>query len=271
MRDSLWFTTRSALFQGGDAAWQAVAAYAQPLERLLARRYPWLRLPDREDLVHDLLVEVHEKVLARHDPGRGRFRALLQSVVQRRVVDLVRRRAPAPLADGADEALAAPAEAELVALDVEAALLEAVSACRDRFTQGADADPDALYALADRIVHGRSSAEIARKDGVSLDRVNRLLRKARDEVQRALLCRELDLDPRDPSLGALSEAFREALRRPGDAALLLERAALAPGVRERMEDLLARFRAGVEQWTSRPSSEAAGELLRGLSLVLEGA
>lgn len=268
MPDSLWFSTRSALFQGGDAAWQAVAAYAPALERLVARRYPWVRAQEREDLVHDLLIEVRERLVERHDPRRGPFRALLQSVVQRRVVDQVRRRAPAALDEATAAALAAPPAAELLALDLETSLVEAMAACRDRFTQGAASDPQVLYALADRIVHGLSSAEIATRDGVSVDRVNRLLRRGREELFRQLLARELELDPTDPRLPGLVEAFREALRRPGDAALLA--AGLPdPALREPLEELLLRFRAGVAQFATR--TDAGGELQRGIALALEEA
>ncbi|MCO5167438.1 MAG: hypothetical protein M9894_13915 [Planctomycetes bacterium] len=264
MRDSLWFTTRSALFRGGDAGWEAVAAYAAPLERLLARRYPWVRAPEREDLVQDLLLEVHQTLAARHDPGRGPFRALLQAVVRRRVVDLVRRRSPAPLED--EERLVAPPEAELDALDVEASLVEAMAACRDRFTQGDDADPDVLYALADRVVHGRSSDEIAAQDGVSVDRVNRLLRRGRDELFRQLLARELEVTPDDPALRPAVGAFREALRRPTEARALVERQR-DPRLRERLDEFLARFRAGVARFAGQ--RDAGGELQRGIAFVLE--
>ena len=268
MQDSVWFSTRSALFQGGDAAWQAIAAYARPLERLVARRYPWVRAPEREDLVHDLLIEVREKVVARHDPARGPFRALLQAVVQRRVVDLVRRRAPPPLEEAAAAALVAPAEDELLALDLETSLVEAMAACRDRFTQGAGSDPDVLYALADRIVHGRSSQEIAARDGVSVDRVNRLLRRGRDELFRQLLARELELPADDPALAAPLEVFRDCLRRPGDAEALLPRVR-DPALRERARELLERVRAGVAQCARQ--RDASGELQRGIALALEEA
>lgn len=269
MADSLWFTTRSALFQGGDAAWEAVAAYAGPLERLVARRFPWVKAQDRDDLVQDLLLEVREKLVARHEPGRGKFRALLQAVVQRRVVDLVRRKAPPPLPDGAAETLAGPADDEVEALDLESSLVQAMAACRDRFTQGKDKDPDVLYALADRIVHGLPVEAIAKKAGSSVDRVNRLLRRGRDVLFGQLLRDQLDLEPDDPRLPRLLDTFRETLRRPGDAAALLEARIQDAALRERAEDLLRRFRAGVAQFAGR--TDAGGELQRGLALALEEA
>ena len=58
MEDSLWFTTRSALFEPGDAAWSEVVRYEEPLRRLLARRYGrWLHEAERDDLLHEILVE----------------------------------------------------------------------------------------------------------------------------------------------------------------------------------------------------------------------
>ena len=162
----------------------------------------------------------------------------------------------------------APAPAELEALDVEAALLDAMAACRDRFTQGRDADPDVLYALADRIVHGLAVNEIARKGAVSVDRVNRLLRRGRDEVFRQLLARELELPPDDARLPSALEVFQRALRRPGDAAALLEEHVKDPTLRDRLDEWMARFRAGVARFAE--TAGKGGELGRGLSLVLEG-
>lgn len=261
MQESIWFTTRSALFRGGDAAWEAVAAYEQPLGRLIARRYPWVKPQDREDLVQDLLVEVQGKLVERHDPGRGPFRALLQAVVQRRVVDLVRRRSPAALEERQAADLAAPPVDELEALDLEAHLIEALAACRDRFTQGKERDPDVLYALADKIVHGLSVAEIALKNAVSVDRVNRLLKRGRDEVLRHLAATELGLAQEDPRLPGVVEAFREALRSPRELGPLLERIRDV-GLRERTELLLRRFFAGAARFGG------SGELQRGIALAL---
>src|SRR5947209_6599000 len=132
MEDSIWFTTRSALFRPGDAAWNEIAAYGEPLRRFLTRRYPWLEEADRDDLVQDVLIEMKAALAPKHDRSRGEFRALLQTVVKRRVADRLRRRRAEPFDEILTETLAAPQEAEVEALDLETRLLEAVSACRDR-------------------------------------------------------------------------------------------------------------------------------------------
>jgi DNA-directed RNA polymerase specialized sigma24 family protein len=264
---SMWFTTQSALFQGGGRAWEAAAAYIGPLERLLARRYRWLSVEDREDLLQGILIEIKEQLAPRHDRERGKFRALLQTVVKRRVADHLRARKGEALSEEQADSLSAPAEPELVALDVEASLVEALAACRDHFTQGTQSDPAVLYALADRIVHGRSNAEIARREGVSVDRVARLLRRGREVVFRRLLASELDLPVADGRLDVALEVFKVALRDPGQTRARLD--AIPPSAeRDRLEDFLARFRAGLTHFAPRLGE--GGEFQRGVSLVLEG-
>jgi DNA-directed RNA polymerase specialized sigma24 family protein len=266
VNESLWFTTRSTLFQGGGEAWEAVAAYAAPLQRLVGRRYSWLSREDREDLVQQILIEIKETLVERHDRSRGKFRALLQTVVRRRVTDRLRRKTPAALEPLAAEQLIAPTDETLEALDVEASLVEAMSACRDHFTQGAGCDPDVVYTLADRIVHGRSNAEIARREGISVDVVNRRLRRGRQVIYRQLVARQLDLDPQDTHLPQLVEVFRATLRDPAHTQTQLETIP-DEALRARTEDFLARFRAGVAQFSARFGED--GEFQRGVSLVLE--
>jgi len=263
VQDSLWFTTRSALFRPGDDAWNEVAAYAEPLGRLLERRYRWLPQADRDDLVQTILIEMKEKLVERHDRTRGRFRALLQAVVKRRIADALRRRRAEPLDEARADSLAAPDDSAVEALDLETGLVEAVAACRDRFTQGKDADPDVLYALADRIVHGLSNVEIARKDGVSVDRVARLLRRGRDAVFAHLLRRETGLDEADRRFKRALELFKEFLRRPAEATRLV---ADLPedDLREELTSFLARFSAALPHF----EGAADDEFQRGLELVL---
>lgn len=265
--DSLWFTTRSALSRGGDPAWDEVARYGEPLRHLLARRYGWVALQDREDLVQDVLVEIKEKLAATHDPARGRFRALLQTVVRRRVVDLLRRARPGQLSDAAAAQLEAPSEEEVEALDLETCLLGAVAACRDRFTQGRDRDPDVLYALADRLIHGKTNAAIAAERGVSPDRIARLLRRGRDAIFARLVAGELGLADHDPALDEATEAFRRCLRTPREAAAHL-RVVRDPTVRDAVASLHQRFRAALP--LLRGDGSARGqELARGIALIFD--
>jgi DNA-directed RNA polymerase specialized sigma24 family protein len=258
--DSIWFTTRSALFRPGDEAWNEVALYAAPLERLLARRYAWLAASDREDLVQDVLIEMKQALAPAHDRARGRFRALLQTVVQRRVADVLRRRRGVAL----EVDVAAPEARAIDALDLEAVLLEAVARCRDELTQGPRKDPDALYALVDRIVHGLASKEIAARTNVSADRVARLLERGRDAIFAHLLGRELSIDGAE--LARAVSLFKECLRDPRRSAAATERAGRLGAA---VVELHERFRAALSQFEG--DGTASGRELRdGLAFVLEG-
>lgn len=258
MSESIWFTTRSALFRPGDAAWNEVAAYSGPLAGLLERRYPWLSPADRDDLVQDVLIEIKEALAAAHDRSRGRFRALLQVVVKRRVADLARRWRGEPLA----EDVAAPRDEALEALDLEALLLDAFAHCRDELTQGPKKHEDALYALVDRIVHGLSSEAIAKKSGVSVDRVARLLERARDAVFAHLLRGELGVEGRE--LERALALFKECLRRPRTSAASLEKEGRLGAA---IGELHARVRAAVRELSGDETARGR-ELREGLSFVL---
>jgi DNA-directed RNA polymerase specialized sigma24 family protein len=228
----------------------------------------WLEEGDREDLAQDVLLEMKQKLVGAHDCSRGRFRALLQAVVKRRVIDHLRKVRPTPLPEAAADSLAAPAEEEVEALDLETSLLDAVAACRDRFTQGRHKDPDVLYALVDRLVHGLSSAEIARRNGVSPDRIARLLRRGRDAVFHNLLSRELEIPEGDPRLKGAVTVWKRLLRTPRAAASLLEETPDTT-VRERLEELLSRFQAALPHFRGDDSVRGR-ELARGIELVFEG-
>jgi DNA-directed RNA polymerase specialized sigma24 family protein len=233
---SFWFSTRSALFRPGDAAWQEVAAYEAPLRRFLERRYRWLADADRDDLVQDVLVEIKKTLARAHDRSRGKFRALLQTVVKRRVADRVRARRTEPL--GKDHDGAAPSEEEIADLDLETRLLEAFARCRDRFTQGKDRDAEVLYALVDRVVHGHSSLAIARKNRVSVDQVARLLEKGRDAILESLVAGEVGVE--GERLARSVRIFKETLRRPRARVRIIEKEK-DPKLREKLDDLVVRF------------------------------
>lgn len=265
MDDSFWFSTRSALLRGGDASWEQVAAYAAPLSRLLRRRYGWLPPEDREDLVQQVLLEIREGLAARHDPARGRFRSLLQTVVGRRVTDALRRRGAQPLDDASSAELVAPEPAAVDALDLEAALLEAFAACRDRFSQGPEKDLDVLYALVDRMVHGKPNTELARARGVSVDRVARLLRRGRDALFEAFVARELGLPRGDARVADAVVVFKDALREPGRTAERLERVRDG-ALRAELATFLERFRAALPRLEG-DETQAGLELRRGLELI----
>ena len=243
-----------------------MARYDAPLRRLLALRYGrLLTLERREDLAQEILIEIKQRLAPRFDRERGRFRALLQTVVQRRVTDELRRARPLPLSEAAAAELEAPSLGQLEALDLEASLVRAVEVCRDTFSGGARKDLDLLHVLIDRVVHGASATEIARRAGVSRDRVKRQLAKARAEIFRALLADELALS--GPSLEEHVSAFTRSLRRPSD----FERHLGALGgeaEQEAFRTFWARFRAALPHFEG-DESEAGRELAAGIALLLD--
>lgn len=267
MHESFWFTTRSQLFDPSDRAWQEIGRYEQPLRRLLARRYARaLSEEDRQDLLQDILIEIREKLTQTFDPTKGKFRALLQAVVARRVVDHLRKAKAEPLSPSVELELQAPSHEELEALDLEAALVQAVGACRDELSGGSSKNLPVLHALSDRLVHGLNATEIARRDGVSRDRVNRLLTKGRDVIFGHLLASELGVEATGPQVGRALIAFKRMLRTPtqADAYLAdLEDAGLA----EQLGEFWTRFRASLPRFEGDLTA-AGRELAHGVELIL---
>jgi RNA polymerase sigma factor (sigma-70 family) len=267
MSDSLWFTTRSALFEPGDAAWDEVARYDAPLRRLLALRYGRaLSHERREDLTQEILIEIKESLRGKFEGSRGRFRALLQVVVKRRVIDELRRAKPEAIPDSVSEGLTAPSEDRLEALDLEAALVRAVESCRDTFTSGPRKDHEVLHALTDRLVHGLRDVEIARREGISRDRVGRRLAKAREVIFADLLAFELGLEAGSSQVTTCVDMFKRCLRKPVDAQRHMETLADSE-LREGFQEFWQRFRAALPHFRG-DESVAGRELAHGVTLIL---
>jgi len=266
-----WTTTRSALFRECAETWDAVAAYGSPTSAYLESRYPRLTPEERDDLTQDLLLEIRHRLAPRHDPGRGKFRQLLQTAIRSRVLDVLRKRARevgrlAP-PDVIDE-VPAPSLDEVDAIDIEASLIEALTAAKHELMQGDDADHDALFALADRVVHGRTEAEIAASEGTSRDAVVRRLRRAREAVWRNLLRREVAGDLDNASLGVAVAVAKDCALEPSRREAHLERIS-APEVRARLGDFLERFSASCRRLPSLVRGKD-GELQRAVAEVLGG-
>ncbi len=258
--ESFWFTTRSALFRQDAAGWAEAARYRPVLERYLASRYPRLGVHDREDVASAALLAIREQLAPRHDPSRGRFRQLLQVALRAKVVDVFRRRRLAPLPAEIPE----PAAEDVAALDLEVSLLAAMEEVRDSLTQGPTADHEALYAFADRVVHGRRNTEIAAANGCGVDKVARLLRRVRSRLLHALLRRELE-GFGEHELRRATALVREVRRHPGRRRELLDRLG-DPRLRAGLEDFLARFDGACARFPAL-DSPAGEELLRGLRVL----
>src|SRR5208283_4747560 len=52
-----WFTTRSGILRG-EAGWELIAPYADPIARFLARRFPDMNQADRDDILQDVLISM---------------------------------------------------------------------------------------------------------------------------------------------------------------------------------------------------------------------
>lgn len=267
MDESLWFTTRSGLFEPGDGAWEEVALYDQPLRRLLARRYGRVLSPSqRDDLSQQILIEIKQKLTSTFDRSRGRFRALLQTVVARRVRDELRRARPGALTGAVSDDLEAPSEKALDALDLEGALVRSVGACRDVFSGGRTKDLEVLHAMTDRLVHGLSATQIARKEGVSRDRISRRLAKGREVIYTTLLANELELASEGVAVSLCADAFKRSLRKPGrvvEHVKVLGDEALA----EQFMNFWGRFQAALPHFEGDETS-AGRELAQGVELIL---
>lgn len=110
------FTTRHSVLtrihHGDEVGWQEFYGTYQPLVRLRGRDRG-LRNGELDDLLQDVMMSVFkgQKRLP-HDPERGRFRDYLRVIIDRRAIDLIRRRKPDALQVDDAEALALPAPNE---------------------------------------------------------------------------------------------------------------------------------------------------------------
>jgi DNA-directed RNA polymerase specialized sigma24 family protein len=267
VHDSLWFTTRSSLFRPGDEAWEEIVRYEQPLRRLLTRRYARaLSQDERDDLLQEILLEIKETLTKTFDRDRGKFRALLQTVVNRRVIDRLRRAPLRSLPAAAEAQLEAPPPAEYGALDLEAALVEAVAGCRDHFSGGTSKDLAVLHTLTDRLVHGASTIQIAKEGGVSRDRIGRLLAKGREVIFQRLLTAELGFEPGDARLDPCVAAFKRMLRKPAESRAQLEQLGDS-ALSDPLEDFWKRFQAALPRFQGDVTA-AGRELAQGVELIL---
>jgi DNA-directed RNA polymerase specialized sigma24 family protein len=265
---SFWQTTCSGIRAGGDPAWSEVSDYREPLLRLLEARYRWLPESEREDLVHDVLIELRAGLARRYDANRGRFRAFLIGVVRNQVLARWKRGRKQVSLDGAAEP-AAPAEVDGEAIDLAAELAAAVRRWQDAAGTGTDG-LTRVYVLAARLVRDESYAAIAEREGLSIDAVKRMLSAARAEILADLLARTLPLEPAAATgldWNALAARARDAVRQPRKRAALLAPIG-APAVREALETWLD------ELERARGALGAAGlgdDLRRGLEEILDAA
>jgi DNA-directed RNA polymerase specialized sigma24 family protein len=264
---SLWQTTCSAIRAGHDPGWDAIGDYRQPLLLLLAARHGWIPAAEREDLVHEILVDLAEGLARRFDPDRGRFRAFLCGVVRNKVLARwKRRRREVPL--GPEDGEPAPiAEQDGEAVDVAAHVLGAVRRWHDRASAARDGMAR-VYVMAGRLVRDAPLREIAERERLSIDAVKRILVGAREEIIADALEHGLPLDP-EHKVGldwrALARRAQEALADPRRRGAVLE-AIGQEAVRRALEDWLDDL-ARLRRDPPGAGSQEGTELRRGLEEI----
>jgi RNA polymerase sigma-70 factor, ECF subfamily len=185
-----------------DRAGRAVMTEAtgDPTEALLAtrsrlREFVGRRVPagvDPEDVVQDVLARMVERAA---DVPPGKVQAWALTTARHAIIDLLRRRRPAALEEGA---VAAPPE------DVDATDL---ARCLRPMLDLLDADDRGILEQVD--AGGRSQADLARELGVSASTVKSRVQRARQRLRGIIeRCCVVELDSR----GAPIDARR---RQPG--------------------------------------------------------
>jgi RNA polymerase sigma factor (sigma-70 family) len=218
-----WFTTRSGILRG-EAGWELIAPYADPIARFLARRFPEMTQADRDDILQDVLIAMKTNLVGKYDAHRGAFRPYLRTAIVNRVRDHYRRRKVRAASDAALGTAASPdeehdlAESDADVLDLEACLLGALHAFHDKRAQSGKAeDMELLYAFSGSLVEGLSNEQIAEREKKSKDQVKRLLQRARDEVLQEFMQRAAPgieaRAPLDKSADLVRRIFREPRRR----------------------------------------------------------
>jgi DNA-directed RNA polymerase specialized sigma24 family protein len=265
--DSLWQTTCSAIRAGADPDWEAICNYRQSLLTFTAIRYPWLTAPDREDLVHDILVELRAGLAHRYKSGLGRFRAFLCGVVRNKVLSRWKR-ARKQVALGEFDEPAAAGDDDGAAIDTIAETIGAVRRWYDRTAQGGGKDATRARIFAARLGRGEEYREIAAREGASQDAVKRVLSAAREEIFADLLANALPLaDGEKAALDwrGLAARIREAIERPERRGAVLESLAQRP-VREAAEAWLESFER-MRRSLAGGETAAGAELRRGLDEI----
>ncbi|MEZ6185946.1 MAG: sigma-70 family RNA polymerase sigma factor [Planctomycetota bacterium] len=251
---NLWLSTLSSI-RRGEADWAAIAAYEPPLRRLLGRRFPAASAEEREDAVQDVLLAMREKLVQAYDARAGAFRSFLAVAALNRMRDRLRKRAPQPLAGPEPAAEPAPGDPELLALDLEAAVLAAVRRTHERFVRGPEADLPLVYCLSGVLVDGLSNRALAKREGLSGDQVKRKLQKARQAIVLETL-RRLDPEGDEATLAAAGELVRQGWRTPRKRARLLD--AADPDARRAAERLLTALGAARDLDSQDPDGLLAG-------------
>lgn len=267
---SIFHDTSSSLRGGREPGWQSIADYRQPLMLYLGARFAGLPLQDREDLVHNILLEIKQKLYKEYQSERGRFRQFLCGVVRNRVLAYLKKTRREQLCphDFFEEARFS----HDVRVSVEI-LAEAFGAVR-RWLEARHDGPDALKRLAvfsRRLARRETHAQIAEAEKVAAHTVKRWLKEAREAVVADLLAHTLELAPEKAAgvdLSRLARAVLRAFPRGSQRVRALDEVADAE-----LREALLHWMAELDQALAcSPQQELVDglELQRGLEAMLGG-
>ncbi len=209
---SIFHDTSSSLRGGREPGWQSIADYRQPLLLYLGARFPGLSPQDREDLVHNILLEIKQKLYKEYQRERGRFRQFLCGVVRNRVLGYLKKTrreqlCPPDFFEGSSYVHDLHVSVEVLA--------EAFGAVRRWLESGHDTGPEALRRLAvfsRRLARRETHAQIAAAEDLAPHTVKRWLKEAREAVIADLLAHTLELPPEKAAGIDLMRLARAVLR-----------------------------------------------------------
>ncbi len=264
-----WHSTCTALRDGREPGWTALQHYREPLMLLVRSRDPTGDLGDAEDVVHEILLKLKEKLYERYDSSRGRFRNFLCGVVRTELLNRWKaHRRLVPLTDVAEPS--APTEEEGAALDLVAEVLDSLQRWHQRFLRGPERNPQRIYVVAGRLIRGLGNKVIAEREGISLATVKRILADMRDDVLGDILCRTITLDEQAKAgldWRKLGRAIRDILARPGSRDEVF--AGIAdPLLRRALQQWLDSYEGALRHLPDDGSSRA-GELKAGLEMLFD--
>ena len=266
MASSFWQTTCTAILAGTEPGWNEVADYRHPLTLLLAGRYSWLTPADREDLVHDILIDIKEQLYQRYSPERGRFRAFLCGVVRNKVLSRWKRNRRQLSLELEDEP-AALSDAEGAAVSLVAEVLAAFRRWYER-SSGNPQQMSRVYIVGAHLLRGESYGAIGEREGLSWDAVKRVIHGFRRDLLSDLLEHTLVLaDEQRTGLawGRLAEVVKQAFASPGERHRALLEVA-QPAVRQALEEWIEAYQQALRA-VAAPGTAEGDELLAGLQMI----
>ncbi len=188
--------------------------YHAPILLYLRARYRQVPEEDYEDLVHEILLDIKDRLYHRYSSDRGKFRAYLFGVIKNRVRDLLRRESRRQEL-ASEESSEAGNAAELESVEFVANLLGALRRWHDRALGSGSSEQ--VFVLSGVLFKEQSFKSIAAEEGRPAHVVKRQFHAAREEILGDLLARQLPLRAEDKvglDWKRLAQLLLRALKKP---------------------------------------------------------